>query len=107
MITMIIMLCFLTIVNTYPRLSSTRKYVRNLNKAINNNCNLFALNSTNNTVIYECMKNSNDNCTLLTNFSEYISIKKECVKSCENGCGCGILITGIAWVLIWVFSQYN
>jgi len=51
----------------------SRSYIRNLENAVNFDCNSQAFNQTNNIDIYDCLRYSNINLT------EYINIKKKCI----------------------------
>ncbi len=51
----------------------SRSYIRNLENAVNFDCNSQAFNQTNNIDICDCLRYSN------INFTEYINIKKKCI----------------------------
>lgn len=67
------------IVSARPHLAMSRSYIRNLENAVNFDCNSQAFNQTNNIDIYDCIRYKHSNCHSNINFTEYINIKKKCI----------------------------
>ena len=80
---------------------NTKKYFRNLNKAIYNVCNKEAYRKTNNTDIYNCINiNNTIKCQNLENFTEYNNLRIVCVKRNNSEFGYGIVISIIIWIIL-------
>ena len=84
------------------------RYMRNLNRAINNLCNKEAYIITKNTEIYNCFMVNNTfyKCNHLENFTDYQKVRLACLNKNQTDFGSGILITFVIWIMLGVwFSQ--
>lgn len=84
------------------------KYVRNMNKAINNRCNKEASIITNNTEIYNCLRvNSTECCRNLENYTEFNNAKMDCIKKCHGDFSSGVFVSIIMWMMLGVWVNHN
>jgi hypothetical protein len=104
----IILMSFsLIVVNTHPVRGLGKNYLRNIENTIINICNYKAYSETNNTNIYNCIKNKNNSCYTLENYTHYNSIRIECINKYKSDHTCGIVIALVMWVVIAICSNGN
>jgi hypothetical protein len=82
------------------RLAMPRNYVKNLNKAVENYCNMEAFKKVRNETIYNCFKTNMNNCKTLANYSEFNEIRSECIDIKNSEYGYGIMIGIMFWVFL-------
>lgn len=106
----VFIIAILSIINMieaqHHNLAMPRNYVKNINKAIVNMCNMEAHKQIQDDEIYTCYKNKMSSCTKLANYSKFNAIRAECIKNKGSDYGYGIVIAIMMWVVLSIFWSH-
>lgn len=78
----------------------SRKYLNNIEKSVEMNCNQRALTVTNNIEAFDCITYKNKNCCEIVNITDFIKIKNECVSEYHAELGKGVIISILTWTIL-------
>jgi hypothetical protein len=99
-VVIIALLSIFTMIEARHRLAMPRNYLRNINKAIVNYCELKAHNVIQDDEIYSCFKNKMTTCNTLENFSKFDDIRSKCITDKGSDYGIGIILAIMIWVVV-------
>ena len=101
MVHRMIIIGFILIAMTEARsTAASRNYLKNVEKAVQKNCNNRAFRITNNSEIFECINNKRNNCCDLANYTEYNAIRNNCITEYHAEFGKGVMISIAIWTVI-------
>lgn len=98
-------LSFISMIDARHNMALPRNYMRNINNAIVNYCNIKAHSQIQDDEIYTCFKNKMTNCNTYANFSKFDAIRSECMTNKGSDCGYGIIIGIMIWVVIAICTN--
>jgi len=103
---LIVIICvyFFMNIHTIDAHLHNRNMMKNFGKSIIRSCNKQALLETNNNDVYNCIIANGNNCNQILNYIEYTTIRNDCIKLYKEQIGSGILLSGIFWIGIGLFT---
>jgi len=82
-----------------------RNYVRNLENNIINMCNNNAFKTTNDEMLYYCIKDNHNKCYDMVNYTKFMKIRNNCINERHQELGFGVFIYIAMFALYGVFAN--